>query len=296
MVIVHMKGRHSRSFFSGPAVRTMQAMRIRDVQAAILLLWCGSIFISGCGTMHNGRGWGQDATLSPGWDRVGQAALKAATAPETWGPAAGALAFQIGHADRNVAEWAAKSTPVYGSQKNAANASDDLLKVAGALWVVSGVAAPSGDTVEDWAINKAKGFGIEIGTGILMRETVGYVKSATDRTRPNGYGTGSFPSAHASGTALYATLTSKNLEAFDWSDNAMIASRLGLGALTAATAWARVEANEHYPSDVLAGIALGHFFGAFFTDAFLGLDNPRKTLVLFEPSRNGAVAKIRFDY
>jgi membrane-associated phospholipid phosphatase len=272
-------------------------MKIRDgFRAAILLLLCTILFFSGCGTMSNNRGWGQDATLSPGWERVGQAALNAATAPETWGSAVGALAFQIGHADRNVAEWASKSTPVYGSQRNAGNVSDDLLNAAGAIWVVSGVAAPGGDTVADWTISKAKGFGIETGTGILMRGAVGYLKSATDRTRPNGYGHESFPSAHASGSALYTTLTSKNLKAFGWSDSAMIASRLGLGALTAATAWARVEASQHYPSDVLAGIALGHFFGAFFTDAFLGIDNPRSTLVLFEPSRKGAMATVRFNY
>jgi membrane-associated phospholipid phosphatase len=271
-------------------------MRLRYNLAAILLLLCTNIFFSGCGTMRNNRGWGQDATLSPGWGRVGQAARTAASAPETWGAAVGALAFQIGHADRNVAEWASKSTPVYGSQRNAGNMSDDLLMTAGAIWVVSGVAAPGGDTVEDWTINKAKGFGVEASTGILTQGAVEYLKSATDRTRPNGVDRESFPSGHSSGAALFGTLASKNIGTFGWSDSAMIASRLGLGALTAATAWARVEANQHYPSDVLAGIAIGHFFGAFFTDAFLGIDNPRNTLVLFEPSRKGAKATVRFDY
>jgi membrane-associated phospholipid phosphatase len=36
-------------------------------------------------------------------------------------------------------------------------------------------------------------------------------------------------------------------------------------------AWARVEARKHYPSDVLAGAALGHFLTAFIHDAFLNL-------------------------
>jgi membrane-associated phospholipid phosphatase len=271
-------------------------MRKDQFLPALLVFSCMGMFLYGCGSMPDNRGWGQDATLAPGWGRVGQAAFAAATAPETWGPAAGALAFRVGHADRNVADWAAKSTPVYGSPRNAENKSNDLLKAAGAVWVASGVAAPSGDTVGEWVIDKAEGFGIETGTGVLMREAVGQVKSARDRTRPNGYGKGSFPSAHASNTALYMTLTSKNLEAYGWSDSELIASRVGLGALTAATAWARVEANEHYPSDVLAGIALGHFFGAFFTDAFLGMNDPRNTLVLFEPSKKGAVATVRFSY
>lgn len=265
-------------------------------RAATLFFLCTSIFYSGCGVMSNSRGWGQDATLSPGWDRVGQAALHAATAPETWGPAVGALAFQVGHADRNVVEWASKSTPVYGSQRNAANRSDDLLGAAGMIWAASALAAPGNDTAEEWIMNKTRGFAVETGTGGLMWGAVEYLKSATERTRPDGSDRESFPSGHSSGAALFTTLTSKNLEAYGWSDSAMIASRLGLGTLTAATAWARVEANQHYPSDVLAGIALGHFFGAFFTDAFLGMDNPRNTLVVFEPSRKGAVAMMRFNY
>jgi hypothetical protein len=41
---------------------------------------------------------------------------------------------------------------------------------------------------------------------------------------------------------------------------------------------------------------LGHFFGAFFTDAFLGIDNPQNVMVLFEPSLQGIMAKVRFNF
>jgi len=274
-----------------PALRIDRATGWRLV-AAILCL----ATLSACGAMANGRGWGQDATLTPGWERLGKAAYNAAVAPETWVPAAGALAFQIGHADQNVSSWATKNTPVYGSQENAGQMSNRMLGAAGGLWVASGLAAPSGDTFEEWTVNKIYGFGVEGGTGIVTRGVVGYLKSSTDRTRPNGHDRASFPSAHATGTALFCTQTSKNLEAFGWSDSTLTAARFGLGALTAATAWARVEANQHYPSDVLGGIAIGHFFGAFLTDAFLGLDNPRHALILFEPSREGAVAMVRLGF
>jgi len=40
------------------------------------------------------------------------------------------------------------------------------------------------------------------------------------------------------------------------------------------TGWARVEAQKHYPSDVLAGMALGNFMAAFIYDAFMGLEPP----------------------
>jgi membrane-associated phospholipid phosphatase len=266
------------------------------LSASGLFIAVGLGLLAGCGTMANGRGWGQDATLTPGWERLGRAAKNAALAPETWAPTAGALAFQVGHADRNVTEWAAKNTPVFGSQQNAERMSDNLLHAAGDLWVVSGVAAPSGDEFDEWALNKLRGFGVQTGTTVLLRETVGYLKNATDRTRPNGNGRASLPSAHASNSSLYNTMTSKNIETLGWSDTAITVTQIGLGALTAATAWARVEANQHYPSDVLAGIALGHFFGAFFTDAFIGIDNPRNIMVLFEPSKEGVIATVRFAF
>jgi len=48
---------------------------------------------------------------------------------------------------------------------------------------------------------------------------------------------------------------------------------IGFGVIAAGTAWARVEGGVHYPSDVLAGMALGHFVAAFINDAFMGLND-----------------------
>lgn len=252
--------------------------------------------VSGCGTMANDRRWGQDATIAPGWARVGQAAVNAATSPETWAPAAGALAFQIGRADRNLENWAAEKTPVFGSQERADRASYNLRDASTAIWLASCAATPSGDDGEDWIVAKTEGVAVQTGAGILMRETVGVLKSSVNRTRPNGVDKGSFPSAHASAAALNSTFAFGNIETLGWPRTATTASQVGLGALTLATAWARVEANQHFPSDVLAGMALGHFFGVFFTDAFLGLNNPRNAAVLIEPSREGAIGMLRINY
>jgi membrane-associated phospholipid phosphatase len=46
--------------------------------------------------------------------------------------------------------------------------------------------------------------------------------------------------------------------------------RLGLTGLAAGTAWARVEAGVHFPSDVLAGAALGNIMGHLIQGASLG--------------------------
>jgi membrane-associated phospholipid phosphatase len=254
------------------------------------------ILSTGCGTMPNGRGWGQDATITPGWGRIGRAALSAATAPETWAPAAGALALRIGHADRNLQEWAARGTPVFGSQRAAEQRSDDFLNAAGVIWAVTGVATPGGEDPGLWLLNKAKGLAVEAGAGAATSGIVDALKGAVGRTRPGGGSRASFPSAHAAGSSFFATLSSRHVDTYGWSSSAVTASRLGLGALTAATAWARVEANQHFPSDVLAGIALGHFMGAFVTEAFLGLDNPRNAALLIEPSKDGVAAMVRFGF
>jgi len=240
-------------------------------------------------------GWGQNATLMPGWERLGAAAKNALFAPETWAPAAGALALQIDHADRRVQGWAARHTPIFGSQDRADQMSDNLKNASGALWVVSALAAPSADEEGEWLGNKTKGLSVQFGAGILLRSTVGVLKKTTKRERPNNLGETSFPSAHASNVSLYATLTSKNVDTLGWTGNAVVVSRFGLGTITAATAWARVEANQHYPSDVLSGIALGHFFGTFFTVAFLGINDPSQAQVMFEPLRDGYQMLVRFE-
>jgi membrane-associated phospholipid phosphatase len=262
------------------------------VQTGLVCLCC---LLCGCGTLANGRGWGQDASLTPGWDRVGRAARNAALATETWAPLAGAIVLQIGDADQKLQSWAATQTPVFGSQSNASRKSDDLKLISSALWLSSGLATPSGDDSQTWVMNKARGLGVQTGALIVLGETVGVLKDTTQRMRPNGQGTSSFPSDHASRSALYTTMASKNIATLGWSDDTLSAARFGLGTLTAATAWARVEANQHYPSDVLAGMALGHFMGAFFTDAFLGLDDRQRVQVLFEPSRDRFMMMVRFS-
>jgi len=67
----------------------------------------------------------------------------------------------------------------------------------------------------------------------------------------------------------------------------------GLTALTLGTGWARVEAGFHYPSDVLVGMALGDFNGAFFNDAFMGLPQPTRLAFAVEPVHAGALLRVR---
>ena len=260
------------------------------IAPALLCLLCA------CSSPSKISGRGPDEPLPFGWERVGRAARNAALAPETWVPVAGALALQIGDADKKIQSYAANQTPLFGSQRNADQRSDDLKLASSTLWVASALAPAPGDEDGQWLGNKARVVAVQASANMLLSSTVGYLKDETKRMRPNEQGATSFPSDHASRAGLYTTMTLRNVGSLGWSDSAVSATQVGLYSLTAATAWARIEANQHYPSDVLGGMALGHFFGAFFTDAFLGSQNAERVQVLFEPARDRTVLIVRFSY
>jgi hypothetical protein len=261
----------------------------------LALVFSSIAILAGCGTLDNGRGWGQDATLFPGWHRVGKAALNAALEPGTWAPAVGAAVFQIGSMDRNLSNWASKRTPIFGSQTNASTASDVLNGVSEGTCLITALATPSGEQPGDWALNKAKGLCVDIAAVALTSGVTSGLKSAADRTRPTGSGQ-SFPSGHASNTSVCDTLSSRNIDSISLPDEARLGLKIGVTALTVSTAWARVEAKAHYPSDVLAGMALGHFLGAFINDAFLGTDSPKNFFFSVEPSKKDVYCTLRWIF
>ena len=50
---------------------------------------------------------------------------------------------------------------------------------------------------------------------------------------------------------------------------------------------ARVEAEKHYPIDVLVGAALGHFLSAVIHDSMMGLDTPLQAGVNLDGNNGG---------
>ena len=221
--------------------------------------------VAGCGTLPNGRGWGQDATPWPGWQRVRTAAVDAALAPATWAPVAGALTLQVGDMDKKLSRWASDHTPVFGSQTRADRASDLLRDTANAAYWLTALSTPSGERPKEWGVAKLKGLTVGMVAVALTSGATEVLKAQIKRSRPDVSGTTSFPSGHASNAAVHATLASRNLESLQLPDWGRTAGRIGLATLMVGTAWARVEAKEHFPSDALAGAAIGHFLGAFLT-------------------------------
>jgi len=75
------------------------------------------------------------------------------------------------------------------------------------------------------------------------------LKFAVGRTRPNGSNTRSFPSGHTADTFMAATVLTR-----------YFGLKLGIPAYAVATlvAVGRIESRDHYPSDTVAGAAIGY--------------------------------------
>jgi hypothetical protein len=230
----------------------------------IALASCG-----GCASLPSGSHWGETATVAPGWQQVGAAARDAARDPWVWAPLLGAAVFQIDDWDRRASDWARKHTPIFGSQHDAQEWSDDLKNASALLHYATIAAMPSGETFTQAAWNKAKGALVQIAAVSATANLTSQAKDWSDRTRPNGAARESFPSGHTSSSAVHTRLASRNIHALELSDPATRAADIGLYALTIGTSWSRIEAGWHYPSDTLVGMALGNFIASFVNDAFL---------------------------
>lgn len=261
--------------------------------SALRLLPVVCLLCSACASLPNGSRWGDSATLAPGWERIKVSAVDAAKSPWVWAPLAGAAVLQIDSWDDDVADWASDATPVFGSVESAEDWSDGLRDASVVGYAASVLATPSGEAGGEWWVAKAKGAAVGFGAFAATAGVTSGLKSLTSRERPNGNGDDSFPSGHASTAAVFDTMTVRNLQSIEMSAPLRTTLEIGAGAITAGTAWARVEAGAHYPSDVLVGVALGNFFAAFFTEAFLGIEPDARLTFSAEPTRGGGL--VRWD-
>ena len=253
------------------------------------ILFTACCAVSACGSLPDGTRWGASTTLTPGWQHVGESARAAARSTWVWGPLAGAAVLQVDSWDDEVSEWARDETPVFGSTSSAQDWSDGLRNAAVAGYAVSVLATPSGPVDGDWLAAKTRGAAVGVGAFAVTAGITEGLKAATSRERPNGVDEESLPSGHAANAAVFNTLTVQNLQSIDMGSRMRTSLEIGAGAVTAGTAWARVESGDHYPSDVLVGMALGNFMGAFFSQAFLGLEPGARLAFGAEPVRGGAV-------
>ena len=229
--------------------------------------------MTSCGTMRNGRAWGEDANFLPGWERIQNAAKNAITAPETWIPLSGAFLIYATNNDYKIANWASNYNPVFGSQANADNFSDYSLYFSRMAYYSSVILTPGGDNIDVWMVSKLKGAAIGLASTQFNEHSVRYIKHEGERLRPDRSDYLSFPSGHVSKVAVHNMLTLRNLENTSFCSCTKMGLHIGISSITFANAWARIEANRHYPTDVLIGAAIGNFLGSFIHDAFIGIDH-----------------------
>lgn len=252
-------------------------------------------FITSCGTLENGRGWGQDALYPVNGKRVSNALYNACTDWGTLIPAGGAVVSSFDNFDERVNSWATGRTPIFGSMDSASRTANYLEGILLAEVFVTALATPSGEDSKEWVYSKAKGLSVELGAELVTAGVTSGLKDISNRERPSG-GDNSFPSGHSSGAFTSAVLSNRNLQQIPMSDNLRFALEVGNLVLASATAWARVEANAHWLSDVFAGAAIGYFFGAFVHDAFMGLPEENPVQVKVVPLHGGAMLSLSFPF
>ena len=220
------------------------------------------------------------------------AAVSAARDPWVWAPLAGAAVLQIDDLDQRTAEWAQEHTPIFGSQRNAENWSDDLRTASVLAHYATIVATPGGDDFGEWVENKARGALVDAAAVSATVAITRSLKTNVGRTRPNGQDDESFPSGHTSTSAVHTRLASRNLRSIDMSAGTRRTLDDGLYALTIGTSWSRIEAGWHFPADTMFSMALGNFIASFVNDAFLGLDTETASLTV-ATTPGGAIVQWR---
>ncbi len=267
---------------------------VRTLTALTLVITALCAFVQGCGVMPNGRRWGQDVTLAPGLDTAAQAAGRAAMSPRVFVPALAALMCRIENADERIVRWARQKTPTSGSPAKAERLSSQLRSASLIIFHASVLATPGGADAGQWAISKAKGYAVQGGAAAVVNELVFALKDASRRKRPGNKDDDSFPSGHAANAAAFTALASRNVSAMTLPGDLKTCLDAGLVSLAALTAWERVEAGVHYPSDVLAGMALGSFVAFFLNDTFMGIGTTASPEVIIGPDGWYAGLAVRF--
>ena len=203
--------------------------------------------------------------------------------------------MQIDDLDRRTSDWAREHTPVFGSQRNAEEWSDDLRTASVVAHYATIVATPSGDDFGEWLANKAKGTLVDVAAVSATTAITGSLKKAVGRSRPNGDDDESFPSGHTSSSAVHTRLASRNLRSIDMPAGARRTLDVALYALTIGTSWSRIEAGWHFPADTMFSMALGNFMASFVNDAFLRLDSSSSSLTV-AATPDGAIVQWRMSW
>ncbi|MEM7469639.1 MAG: phosphatase PAP2 family protein [Pseudomonadota bacterium] len=240
------------------------------------LLVCAAVIgnLIGCDTVRNSL---------PTVKTVIQSTSSAALEPATWAPLAGAAILGATGWDKDLSDWAAIENPVFGSQENAASASDILRDGLVGGMVTSSFLAPVNGAYHNIPARRVAANAMAFGTASAV---VNGLKGAVGRQRPNNGNDRSFPSGHAVAAFTSGSLIEQNLNQNIHDPRLQASIKAGSLVLATATAWARVEGKKHFPADVLVSAAIGNFFARSFFDAFVSADESDRTSFALEATQD----------
>ncbi len=263
----------------------------------LLLAVLASVTVSGCASTGSGSR-ARPSDLAPRYwpsaGRWGRAAVQALRHPATWAPAAGAaVTGLVGDWDEEISDWAVENAPVFDTPEDARRKSDQLRDIAEYSIVVTALSVPRARV--PWGSRLGRLL-VQEGALYLTEKATSELKEAADRERPDQSDRRSFPSGHASTASVGATLASQNFDDMGLTRPARVFFKTAMVAVGAGTAWARVEGGKHFPSDILAGAALGSFIGRFIHGAFL--ERPRSPFSALDlhVDRETAYVAVRLDF
>ncbi len=183
----------------------------------------------------------------------------------TWIPALAAGLIVVGGWDRQISAWALRNPTLFSSSSRAGDMSDDFLTASQVIMLASGLfAKDDGNFLTD----RLKREGWEIGGAATTLLLTLAGKAAFRRIRPDESSRSSLPSGHSSMAFASSAASMRNFSDFEMGRGLHIGADIAVETVAAASAWSRVEAGVHYPTDVLLGAALGNAVSVLFYELY----------------------------
>jgi len=202
------------------------------------------------------------------WSNIGEAAYQSVKSKNTWVPLIGAVIIPLAEWDRDIVDWASEKTPIFGSNEEAGDISDRLNDLGKLNLIASSLMTP--DKKGSVIHNNATRLGFSAFALSVTSSMTNTIKSNVGWLRPDKSDRRTFPSGHSSRASTQAALSNSNIQRMSQLTSQQRRYwQMSTSTVAVLTAWARVEGDKHFFSDVLAGYALGNFIGNFVSKAFI---------------------------
>ena len=195
----------------------------------------------------------EDSRFKLTYNGIKKSVVTATISPAFYIPAGLALITFYEDIGRNASEETRENHPLWGDQERASDASDNLRTLSSVAMISSSLLfVPKGlkYVFSNLAFDVAASFG--------ATTTRALIRDGNRRSRPNG-NEASFPSGHATAAGARVALANYNIFQSDLNSTTKYLLAGFNWSIAYMTGYSRVESHNHYPEDVLAGIAIGYW-------------------------------------